>query len=87
MLKKEITVQHRGGLNARVAADIVTESIRSGDEVILSKGSQEARGNSIIELLFLAADKGHTVELSVTGENKETTVRRLEEIFEGGAGI
>jgi phosphotransferase system HPr (HPr) family protein len=56
-------------------------------KVTLCSGSNKADGCSFLQVLLLAAGKGSAVEIVVDGSDEASTLARIVDVFESGAGI
>ena len=81
-LKKELVVQNRSGIHARVSTMIVQRCRGFASEVRLRNGSAVADCRSVLDLLSLGASNGTTVHLEVTGEDAEEVVNVITTMFE-----
>lgn len=87
MIEKTFTIQKLEGISSRSAAAIVKQSVMKDVHIKLNKDGNEARGDSIIQILFLNATQGDHVHVQVDGDDSEIVMGRIAEIFEFGAGI
>ncbi|MDR0522426.1 MAG: HPr family phosphocarrier protein [Planctomycetaceae bacterium] len=81
-LTKDIVVQNRSGIHARVSAVIVQTCKRFASEARLRTETAVADCRSIIDLLSLGARCGITVTLEITGEDAENLMNAITELFE-----
>ena len=81
-LKKELVVQNRSGIHARVSTMIVQRCKGFVSEVRLHNGSVVADCRSVLDLLSLGASNGTTVRLEVTGEDAVEAVNMMTALFE-----
>lgn len=87
MRSAKVTVQNNHGIHARVASALVTVAGTLSSKITVAKDGQVADGGSVLQLLMLDASKGAQVEVKAEGGDEETSLRKIEEFFTGGAGI
>lgn len=78
---KEIVIQNELGLHARPAAMLVKVANQFPCEIFLEKDGEQVNGKSIMGVMMLAASKGSKVKVIAKGENAESAVSALEELF------
>lgn len=80
MIKKQVEIINKLGLHARAAAKLVTlaSSFKSNIEVGLN--GKQINGKSIMGVMMLAAAKGSTIELLISGEDEEEALNALIEL-------
>jgi phosphotransferase system HPr (HPr) family protein len=81
-LKKELVVQNRSGIHARVGTMIAQRCKEFVSEVVLRNGNAVADCRSVLDLLSLGASNGTTVVLEVVGEDAEAVVNMVTALFE-----
>lgn len=86
--RRSLTVVNQRGLHARASAKFVTAVAELGDAtaVRVAKGGNEAAGGSILGLMMLGAAKGDTIEVIVSGEDRDAVLERLCAMVEDGFG-
>ena len=86
--RRSLTVVNQRGLHARASAKFVTaiSELPQGTSVRVAKGGNEAAGGSILGLMMLGAAKGDTIEVIVTGENRDAVLSQLSAMIEDGFG-
>lgn len=77
-LKKKITIKNPMGLHARPASVFVRTANKFESEVVVKKGSDKVNGKSIMGLLMLAANRGSTIEVEISGPDAEQAMKELE---------
>lgn len=80
-------VKQDKGIHARVAYAIAKAAKALSSKITFKKGGQTANGDSVLQLLMLAAGKGAEIEVTASGGNEEESLHRLKDIFSDGAGI
>ena len=74
------------GLHARASARFVEIVERFESEVTVEKDGLEASGNSIMGLLMLAASKGTTIKVTLTGKDSEELTSALDNLIKSKFG-
>ena len=80
MLKSDITIINKLGLDARAAAKFVNLASGFASEVSLSRNGHTVNGKSIMGVMMLAAAKGVTLELTANGSDEEQALQQLEQL-------
>ncbi len=81
ILKRSIKIRNSQGLHARPASAFVKIAIQFSSDVTVRKGSDAVNGKSIMGLMTLAANKGSTIEIEVSGSDAERAMAALEEFL------
>ena len=86
--RRSLTVVNQRGLHARASAKFVTAvaELPPSVGVRVAKGPNEAAGGSILGLMMLGAAKGDTIEVIVTGDDREVVLETLCAMVEDGFG-
>lgn len=87
MRTTKIIVKQEHGIHIRVADAIVKTVKALSSKITFKKGGKTADGDSVLQLLMLAASKGAEIEVTASGGNEEESLHKLENIFSDGAGI
>ena len=74
----EFQIVNRLGLHARAAAQLVQTANRYLSDVTVEKDGVEVNAKSIMGLLMLAAPKGSTLKVSISGEDAEQALAETE---------
>ena len=72
-----VTIINPLGLHARAAARFVHEASRFQSRVLVSRGSREIDGKSIMGLLLLAAAQGSDIRMSAHGPDETEAISAL----------
>ncbi len=80
MIVQELPIVNRLGLHARAAAKFVNLAARFESDVQVRRGGQQVNGKSIMGVMMLAAAKGMSVTLIVSGTDEEAAARHLEHL-------
>ena len=86
MLRNEFLIVNKLGLHARASALFVKTASRFTSDVKLAKESVEVNGKSIMGIMMLAASKGTTVSLSVSGDDEVEAMQTIGELINNGFG-
>lgn len=79
MLQENVEIINKLGLHARAAAKLVTLATSFKSEVMIALNGRQVNGKSIMGVMMLAAAKGSTIELQVSGSDEtEATAALLE---------
>lgn len=77
MVKKEVTVKKKTGLQARPAALFVQEANRFTSEVFIEKDNKKVNAKSIMGLMSLAVANGATITLVTDGKDEQEALDAL----------
>ncbi|MEM1133010.1 MAG: HPr family phosphocarrier protein [Pseudomonadota bacterium] len=71
MPQEQVTIINRKGLHARASAKFVNTvaKLPEGLRISVSRDGQSANGQSIMGLMMLGAAKGHSIDISVEGND------------------
>jgi len=86
MLRNDFLIVNKLGLHARASALFVKTASRFTSEVKLAKEGVEVNGKSIMGIMMLAASKGTTVSLSVSGDDELEAMQTIGELITNGFG-
>ncbi len=78
---KELLVQNKMGIHARLAAMIVRVTNKFKADVHVEKDDEQVNGKSIMGLMMLAAARGSKVKFVATGPDAEQMLTELEALF------
>jgi phosphocarrier protein HPr len=81
---RDITVTNSLGLHARPAMQFVDLANQFRSKVTVSKGGDEpydADGKSVMQMIILAATQGTPLKILAEGEDAETAVQKLAQLF------
>ena len=81
-LKKELVVQNRSGIHARVSTMIAQRCKGFTSEIFLRNGNAVADCRSVLDLLSLGASNGTTVVLEAIGGDAEYVMEMMTAMFE-----
>ena len=84
---EKVSITHDLGLHLRAAGALVQLASRSECDITIKKGSLTANGKSIMSVLSLAAPCGTELEITVTGENPDSTLESLVNLVKAGFNL
>ena len=79
---KKLKIQNKLGLHARAAGKIVMLGNQYISRLSLEKNGQEVDGSSILSILTLSCPKGTEIQARIVGEDSESFMEKLSELFE-----
>ena len=79
---KKLKIQNKLGLHARAAGKIVMLGNQYTSQLSLEKNGQEVDGSSILSILTLSCPKGTEIQARIVGEDSESFMEKLSELFE-----
>ena len=88
-VSREIVVSNKLGLHARPAMQFVDAANQFKSKVTVFKGGDEpceADGKSVMQMIILAAEQGTPLRIEADGDDAETAVKTLVELFESKFG-
>jgi phosphocarrier protein len=77
-LQKTLTIRNERGLHARAAAKFVNCAEKFNAEIIVSKDENHVSGTSIMGLMMLAASRGTTIHVAISGPEARQALTALE---------
>jgi phosphocarrier protein len=86
MIEVEVEIINRAGLHTRPAAALVKLSAKFKSEIYLIRDGFEINAKSIIGVMTLAASQRTKLQLKVVGEDEESAVREIVDLFKSGFG-
>ena len=86
MLQKEFMIINKLGLHARASALFVKTASRFSSDVKLSRENVEVNGKSIMGIMMLAASKGSSVCLTVSGADEVEAFQTIGDLIANGFG-
>jgi phosphocarrier protein len=83
MIRRVVRVENELGLHARAAANLVKLTARFQSDIKISRSNsgQKVDGKSILGILLLAAAKGTELEINVDGEDEESAMEGIVQLF------
>jgi len=81
MVTKKITVKNKLGLHARAAVKLVNLANGFESSVKIEKDGNIIDGKSVLGTLTLAATKGSSITLRITGKDEEIALKSLEALI------
>lgn len=86
MPSREVRIVNKLGLHARAASRFVMLASTFESRILLSKGSREVNGKSIMGVMMLAAARGTILQLAAEGSDAEAALDALETLIEDRFG-
>jgi len=86
MQERQVIIINKLGLHARAAAKFVTLASSFSSEVDVSKDGQTVNGKSIMGVMMLAASKGTSLVITISGNDEDAAAVQLEELVQGKFG-
>ena len=86
MQEAKVRIQNRTGLHARSAALFVQIANKFRSNIKIEKDGQEVNGNSILNVMMLAAAKGTQLILRIEGEDEEKALLELKKLVDDRFG-
>ena len=88
MPEVSVTVVNPLGLHARAAAQLVKLANCFKSSIVIARPDRSAiaNGRSILAVLTLYASKGSELIIEVVGEDAESALEALEDLFKNGFG-
>ncbi|WP_319541802.1 HPr family phosphocarrier protein [uncultured Pseudodesulfovibrio sp.] len=80
-ISRQVIVASDNGLHARPAGRLAQAAQSFESAITLIHKDQEADAKSILDILTLAAEPGHVLELRASGADAEEALTRLEQLF------
>ena len=69
------------GINARPAAMLAQACTNFKSAVVIEGNGEEAKGNDVLSILSLHAAKGTTLKFTITGEDEEEAMAKIQEVL------
>lgn len=80
MLESEIEIINKLGLHARAAAKLVKVAGSYSSSIEIEKEDQRVNAKSIMSVMMLAASRGNTIKLYVSGEDQDDALNAVTEL-------
>jgi len=80
--RREVTICNQRGLHARASAKFVKAASAYDADITVVRGADRAPGDSIMELLMLAAGPGSTIAIEAVGEDADAAAKALADLVE-----
>ncbi len=86
-ISKEVAITNKRGLHARASSKFAVLAAEFKDiEIKVSKDDEEVSGDSIMDLMMLAAGIGSSIEISAEGDKAQEAVDALVALVENKFG-
>ncbi len=86
MISRDVTIVNKLGLHARAASKLVNCASSFGSEILVCREDRQVNAKSIMGVLTLAAGKGTTLTLRVSGDDELRAIDELEQLIAGRFG-
>ena len=86
MQTREIEIRNKLGLHARAAAKLTRLAGQFQSEVWLSRNGRKVNAKSIMGVMMLAANKGSTLGVEITGKDENEAMLALVDLVGGYFG-
>ncbi|MDD3884270.1 MAG: HPr family phosphocarrier protein [Gallionella sp.] len=77
MLQQDVLIINKLGLHARASAKLTQLASKFKSEVMMSRNSRRVNAKSIMGVMMLAASKGTTVSIEVSGPDEAEAMAEL----------
>lgn len=81
MIRKDLPIVNKLGLHARAASHLVKTANDFTSRITVEKAGAMADAKSIMGLMLLAAAKGHTVIVTVEGDDEAAAMSAVEALI------
>lgn len=81
MISKPLVIINKLGLHARASAKLTSVASRYSSTIELSTNDKKVDCKSVMSLMLLAASKGTTVELHVSGDDEALAFEAVETLI------
>jgi phosphocarrier protein HPr len=81
MLQQDIEVTNKLGLHARASAKLTQLAGQFKSDIWISRNGRRVNAKSIMGVMMLAASKGTTVNLEISGEDEAQAIQSLAALF------
>ena len=82
MLTKSFAITCPVGMHARPASVLVSIATGFKSQISIKYQDKNVPANSLIGVMTLGAETGEKVEVTVSGEDEEAAMKRMEDFFE-----
>ena len=86
MLQNKVDIINKLGLHARAAAKLVTQASGFKSDIQLAFNGRTVNGKSIMGVMMLAAAKGSTIEITISGEDEDLAMAALIKLIDSRFG-
>ncbi|AOZ50448.1 HPr family phosphocarrier protein [Chromobacterium vaccinii] len=77
MLRSEVEIINKLGLHARASSKFTQLASRYKSDIFISRNNRRVNGKSIMGVMMLAAAKGATIELEISGDDEQQALEAL----------
>ncbi len=86
MISQEFTIVNKLGLHARASALLVKTASRFTSDIKIEREGIEVNGKSIMGIMMLAAAKGCTIVVKISGEDETEAMTVIGDLIRNGFG-
>ncbi len=86
MINKKVVINNKAGLHTRPAATLVKLASKFKSDFFIEKDGLEINAKSIISVMTLAAPKGTSLVIKLSGQDEEEAALAITKLFEDGFG-
>lgn len=80
VLQQDLLIRNKRGLHARAAAKFVKCAERFNADILVIKDENNVSGTSIMGLMMLAASKGTSIQVQISGPEAAPAMAALEDL-------
>lgn len=81
MLQQDIEITNKLGLHARASAKLTQLAGQFKSDIWISRSGRRVNAKSIMGVMMLAASKGTSVNLEISGEDEEIAMQSIADLF------
>jgi len=81
MIRTELQIINKRGLHARAAAKLAGTASQFASSIRLGNSSQMADGKNIMSVMMLAASKGTSLQVEISGDDADAALAALTDLF------
>jgi phosphocarrier protein len=86
MLQQDIEISNKLGLHARASAKLTQLAGQFKSDIWITRNGRRVNAKSIMGVMMLAASKGATVNLEISGEDEAQAMQALAALIEDKFG-
>lgn len=86
MLESQIEIINKLGLHARAAAKLVKIASSFSSSIEIEKEDQRVNAKSIMSVMMLAASRGNTIKIFISGDDQDDALSAVTELINNKFG-
>ena len=86
MLESQIEILNKLGLHARAAAKLVKIASSFSSSIEIEKEDQRVNAKSIMSVMMLAASRGNTIKIFISGDDQDDALSAVTELINNKFG-